>query len=244
MSAFENPLRAGPVVLVAAVAEAEGSRAAAAALACAGADAGQASLLVDLGGRPPRPTLLASAAAQKLEQRLVSHLPRTRIAARGVSCHLSAPADSEGLALAASAASVARGCVVAVHLPPRLLTTAVGQGSGPRPSGVLLRAEIRRDRPLVALAVRDLMSQGLAVAVLKRRLGWVVERRALFGAMPPEAGGGIPVRIVRRLSVGLSTGRSAGSVVESKAGSASVPAGAVDTATDRAAIQRVLRGRS
>lgn len=75
---------------------------------------------------------------------------------------------------------------------------------------MLLRAEVGRDRPLVALAVRDLMSQGLAVAVLKRRLGWVVERRALFGAMQPDAGGGISAQAVRRL-LGGDAGGSADS---------------------------------
>ena len=82
------------------MAGAEGVRGAAAALACAGADVDRASLLVDIGGRAPRPTLLASAAARRLEERLAAHLPRARVAARGQVCHLSAPADDEGLEIA------------------------------------------------------------------------------------------------------------------------------------------------
>ena len=45
---------------------------------------------------PPRPTLLASAAAHRLEERLVAHLPRARVAARGQVCHLAVPAEPEG----------------------------------------------------------------------------------------------------------------------------------------------------
>src|ERR1043165_5539585 len=74
-------------------------------------------------------------------------------------------------------------------------------GFGPRPSGVLLRADPVEDRPLAALAVRDLVARDFAVAVLKQRLGWVAERRALFGALPPGSPGGLPQRLVRRLGV-------------------------------------------
>jgi hypothetical protein len=86
---------------------------------------------------------------------------------------------------------------------------------GPRPSGVLLRAELRRDRALVALTARGLIAEGLAVAVLKRRLGWVAERRALFGALQPEAGGGIPRLITRQLAIGLDTATPEASAPES-----------------------------
>ena len=45
-------------------------------------------LLIDVGGRPPRPTLLASAGARELEERLAVHLPRLRAASRGQICRL------------------------------------------------------------------------------------------------------------------------------------------------------------
>ena len=51
---------------------AEDEAAARIAKACAGADVDCATLLVDVGGRAPRPTLLASAAAHRLEERLVA----------------------------------------------------------------------------------------------------------------------------------------------------------------------------
>jgi hypothetical protein len=190
-----------PTVLVTAVGRAEGARGAAAALACAGADADLATLLVDLGGRAPRPTLLASAASQRLEERLAAHLPQARVAARGQICHLSAPAQPEGLETAAAALAVARGALAVLHLPPALLQPLLSSAAAPRPSAVLLRADVAADRPLLALAVRDLTDRDLRVAVLKRRLGWVVERRALFGALPPEVAGGLPGKLRRRLAL-------------------------------------------
>lgn len=200
-TSYANPLATGPVVVVAAVGEAEGSRGAAAALSCAGAEIDTAALLIDVGGRPPRPTLLASAAAQKLEERLVAHLPHLRVAARGQVCHLAVPADPEGLDAASAAVTAARGATAVLHVPPELLQEVVEGSSGLRPSGVLLRADLDRDRALVALSARELMNRGLAVAVLKRRLSWVVERRALFGALPADSAGGLSRPLMRRLGV-------------------------------------------
>lgn len=197
---FVNPLADGATVLVTAVAEADGARAGAAALACAGAGIDVASLLVDVGGRAPRPTLLASAAAQQLEERLAAHLPQARVAARGQVCHLAVPADAGGLDAAAAASTVARGDLAVVHLPPEMLQAALSSESGLGPSGVLLRADLAKDRALVALAGRDLLAQGLAVGVLKQRLGWVAERRALFGALAAGSPGGLPERLVNRLA--------------------------------------------
>jgi hypothetical protein len=196
---FVNPLKTGPTVVVAAVGGAEGSRAAAAALACAGADSDEATLLVDVGGKAPRPALLTSAAAQSLEERLAAHLPDARVAARGQVCHLAVPADAEGLESTVAAAAAAREATSVVHVPPQLLQEALDCGL--RPSGVLLRADLTEDRPLLALAARDLLARGLAFAVLKRRLTWVAERRAMFGALPPGSQGGLPVQLVRRLGI-------------------------------------------
>jgi len=184
------------VVLVTAVGEAAGVRSAAAALACAGADADRASLLVELGGRPPRPTLLASAAARALEERLSAHLPRARAAARGSVCHLAAAEDEDGLAAISAAATVAREAVVVVHSPPELVQELLAFGR-PRFSGALLRADLTTDRALLALVAADLTARGLDLAVLKHRLSWVDERRALFGVLAEEAG--IPVRVRSRL---------------------------------------------
>jgi hypothetical protein len=195
---FVNPLAARSLVAVAAVGEADGSRGAAAALACAGADVDRATLLIDVGGREPRPTLIASAAARKLEERLATHLPQCRIAARGQVCHLAAPADSEGMEFASAAAMVVRDSGAILHLPPELLQEAL-KNPGLRPAAVLLRADLATERALTALAVRDLIGCGLRAGVLKQRLSWVAERRALFGVLPPGSPGGLPGRLVKRL---------------------------------------------
>jgi hypothetical protein len=186
-------------IVVTAVGVAEGSRGAAAALACAGADGGTASLLVDLGGRVPRPTLVASAAARALEERLVAHLPGARVAARGQICQVAAPADPEGFAAAAAAVTVARGALAVVHVPTAELQALLADPAAPRLTAALLRADLDADRALLALAVRDLLGRGLAVTVLKRRLRWVTERRALFGALT-EDGDGLAPALVRRLT--------------------------------------------
>lgn len=191
-----------PVVLVTAVGAAAGARGAAAALACAGGDADAAALLVDVGGRPPRPTLLASAAARGLEERLAAHLPRARIAARGALCQLAAPADEDGLELASAATTVARGKAVVVLVEPGFLQALLAAGVAPRPTAVLLRADPGAERPLLTLLARDLVERGLAVAVLKQPLAWVAERRALFGALPADGAGGLPASTVGRLLLG------------------------------------------
>ncbi|MEZ5078059.1 MAG: hypothetical protein R2725_11530 [Solirubrobacterales bacterium] len=199
---FVVPGGLDPVVLVVAVGAAEGSRAAAAALACAGASGEQAPLLIDLEGRPPRPTLLATAAAQQLEERLVAHLPAARIAARGQLCQAAVGADRDGLAAAAAAAAatVARGAPVVVHVEAPHFRDLL-EGAGPQPTAVLLRADIRDDRALLGLLVRELREAGIAVGVLKRRLGWVTERRALFGALGSEQAAALTPQTVARLMV-------------------------------------------
>lgn len=199
MTSYVNPLGRGPVVLATALGAAQGARGAAAALACAGADVDRATLLIDVGARPPRPTLLASTVAQRLEERLTAHLPHSRIAARGQVCHLSVRPDREGLELAAAAAPLVRDSLAVVNLPAALLREAIEEPTGLTPTGALLRVDVAADRPLLALAARDLIGRGLAVAVLKRRLSWVAERRALFGALSPKTPGGLPPKLVRRL---------------------------------------------
>ncbi len=194
---FEAP-RQGAVVVVAAVGGAEGSRGAAAALSCAGSGVETAALLVDVGGRVPRPTLIASASAHRLEERLAARLPRLRPAARGEVCHLAVAADEDGLAVAGTAVTVARGGLAVVHVAPEHLQLLLDTPGAPRLDAALLRADLATDRALVALAVEDLLGRGLRVAVLKQRLGWVAERRAGFGALGSDSGGW-PVSLVRRL---------------------------------------------
>jgi hypothetical protein len=186
------------VTLVSRAGRAEGSRAAAAALACAGSGPDRAALLVELtAGRAPRPALIATAAARALEERLAAHLPEAGVASRGQICHLTLPEDEVGVERTASALALVRDSAGVVHLPPGLLQAALSEARI-RSSAALLRADLDRDRSLVALAVREVMCRGLPVAVLKHPLPWVPARRALLGALPADAPGGLPPRVLDR----------------------------------------------
>ncbi|MEX2448214.1 MAG: hypothetical protein WD404_05655 [Solirubrobacterales bacterium] len=211
--------QSGPTILVTAVGAAEGSRAAAAALACAGSEPDRAGLLIDLAAaRAPRPSLVATAAARQLEERLAAHLPQAGAASRGATCHITpaggkpafeggsvpgpgiAGGESEagGAAeLLAAALPLARDSIAVVHLPQALLQPLLAD---PRvgPTAAMLRADLPADRALTALAARDLIERGLRVAILKRPLPWLQARRALFGASPAN-GAGLPAGLVKRL---------------------------------------------
>lgn len=188
----------GRVVVVAAVGAADGSRAAAAALACAGSEPDRPGLLVDIGGRPPRPTLVASNGARELEERLTAHLPELRSASRGGTCHLAIPGDAEGLEQLPAALPLVREALAVLHVPSGLFQGAL-RVRGVEFGCVLLRADLESDRALTALAVRELHRRGLSVRVLKRSLAWVPARRALLGALPSHAPGGLPARLRKSL---------------------------------------------
>ncbi len=188
-------------VVVTRVGDAEGGRPLAAALACAGSKADRAALLLELtDGRPPRPSLVASAAARALEERLAAHLPEAGIASRGQICHLTLPAGAEGLDRAPAALALVRDSLGVLCMPPGLLVPALANDRL-RVAAALLRADLGRDRALAALAVRDLVARGVSVAVAKRPLAWVPSRRALFGALPVGAPGSPPLRLLRRLEI-------------------------------------------
>lgn len=187
-----------PVVLITAVGAASGSKAAAAALACAASEPDRAALLIDLDtGRAPRPSLIATAGARELEERLVAHLPEARVASRGRVCHLTLPPDPEGIERIAAALPLVRESAGVIHLPPRLLRPVLEE-TRVQVTAALLRADLTDDRALTALAARDLMARGLRVAVLKRPLGWFAARAALLGALP-ERSGMLPGQLVDRL---------------------------------------------
>jgi hypothetical protein len=186
------------LVLVTAVGATSGSRAAAAALACAGSQSGRCSLLVDIGGRPPRPTLVASGEARELEERLTVHLPELRVASRGGTCHLAMAADTEALERLPAVLPLVREAVTVLHVPPALFQDAL-RARGVEPRGVLLCADLESDRALTALVVRELRQRDALVRVLKQPLTWVPARRALFGVLPPDAPGGLPPRLRKTL---------------------------------------------
>lgn len=187
-----------PVVLVTRLSTATGAKAAAAALACATSEPDRAALLIDLDdGRPPRPSLIATAGARELEERLVAHLPDAGIASRGQICHLTLPADPEGVERIAAALPLVRESAGIVHLPPGLVRPLLDE-TRIRPTAVLLRADLAADRALAALAARDLMAKDLRVAVLKRPVGRLTARAALLGALPASVEA-LPIRLCKRL---------------------------------------------
>ena len=184
-------------MLVTRVGGASGSRAAAAALACAASEPDRATLLIDLaGGRPPRPTLVATRGARELEERLAAHLPDASVASCGAITRLCLPDDLDGVERLPAVLPLVRESAAIVHLPPALLQPALAE---PRieATGALLVADPAKDRSLTALAVRDLLDRGVRPTVLKRPLPWLSARAALLGALP--AGVGLPTRLVVRL---------------------------------------------
>lgn len=186
------------LLLVSAIGDAEGARGAAGALACAASTAERAALLIDLGARQPRPTLISSPAASALEAKLATTLPDSTAAARGQLCHLALAPDHRGLAAAAFACACLPEGTLVIHLPHELLPAAL-QLDVLRPDGVLLRADMESDRLLAAETVRRLSRDDLPVAILDHRLNWVAERRALFGVLASDAPGGLSAEIVSRL---------------------------------------------
>jgi hypothetical protein len=186
--------------LVTSVGAATGSRAAAAALACAASAPDRAALLIDLAdGRARRPTLVATAGARALEERLVAHLPEAAVASRGSICLLQPTGDPPGIEEVAAAAPLVRESACVVHLPPRLLRPVLAD-SRVRPTATLLRADLADDRALTALVARDLMRDGLRVSVLKLPLGWLAARAALLAALSSH-GETLPARLCERLLV-------------------------------------------
>jgi hypothetical protein len=145
----------------------------------------------------PQPSLIATAGARKLEKRLAAHLPDAAVSARGRFCQLTLPVGSDGIESAAAALPLFREQAAIVHLPPALVRPVLEEPRI-RPTAALLRADLVTDHPLAALAVRDLIREGLRVAVLKRPLGWLPARTALLGALSAAAPG-FPARSARRL---------------------------------------------
>jgi hypothetical protein len=179
------------------VGEAAGVGPAATALACAGSEADRAALLIELGGAARRSSLIATAAARELEERLAAHMPHAAVASRGPLCRLALPGDEGGVGQIAAALPLARGAGAVIQLPPALLQPVLAEPRL-RPSAAMLRADLGRDRSLTALVCADLIARGLRVAVMKQPPGWIRARLALTGT-PPLAGAGLPMRLADRL---------------------------------------------
>jgi hypothetical protein len=155
--------------------------------------AAEGVVLAELGAERGRgPTMLASAVARRLEDRLRG-AGFEGVAARGRLCWVGLPAEEETLARVAGLLDrLGPGSAAIVHLPASLWPLAVYDRMGA--DAALLRADLPAERPLVALAVGELRERGLPVRVASRALGRVASRRALAGL---EVGGAAASRITR-----------------------------------------------
>jgi hypothetical protein len=156
------------------------------------------ALIVEIGAlRARRPTLLASAAARELEDGL-REAGFDQVAARGRLCWLSLsreePFDGLDEVVLATEQFVQ---LTIVAVPAALWPEATERA--PRAAAGLLRADPRAERPLLALAVRELHERGLRARVATRPLARVGARRALAGLAPGAAAS----RQIARLARGL-----------------------------------------
>ena len=166
--------------------------AAALAVALAQAEQGATVVLAEVGAGPKRrPTLLSSSPARIAERRLAA-LEVGPAAARGRICWVGAPLDENWPAVLTALHEGNSDAVVA-HLPAPEWRRAIDDPGLPV-SAALIRADVRAQRPLLALAVADLRARGVRVRVAARPLGLVGSRRALAGLDP---GGPATARFAR-----------------------------------------------
>jgi hypothetical protein len=173
--------------------------AAALAVSLAPGDDHRAVVLAEAGAPARRrPTLLSSASARRAEARLEA-AGLGPAAARGRVCWVGIELDDGWpQRLREVGESVPEGLVVA-HLPPPAWRGAIDDPDLPV-AGAMLRADPRSHRPLVALAVGDLLGRGVPIRVATRTLGLVGARRALAGLDPGGPATGRMARIARALA--------------------------------------------
>ena len=176
------------VVLVTAVAPRSGSKAAAAASpARLGVD--RPGLLIDIGGRPPRPTLVASAGARELEEKLVATCPSCVPPPVGRPVISPSPRARHSRLYARrcrwfATPSRSSTCHRLDCSPRSPIRASASSGSAPR--------QPRRIAPLSALAVGDLVDRGLAYRGVQAPARLGSARRALFGVLPPDVRAACP----------------------------------------------------
>ncbi len=159
---------------------------------------GEGVTMIEAGAARRRgPTMLASESARELERRLRE--AGLEASARGRLAWVTIRDDEDWLERLgeALAAREAIGHAV-VFLGPARLRELLGRD---RPAdAVLLRAALPAQRPLAALSVAELRSEGLRVRIATRAPGRVAARRALAGIDP---GGDASIR-AHRLARGLA----------------------------------------
>lgn len=189
--------RAPHLLACASVGGVRGADSAAAALAVANeVEAPAGTILLDLraAARVPRGTMFASAEARGLEATCREVAP-LRAVARGRLLSATSAGAEEGAGEAALAAALdpdlGAVLVVAVCDPVTFRSTLA---AAPAAHSALIRAQGVEDRPLLALAVRELIDDRIPVKVWNRPIGAIAARRALAGLEP---GGQTGVRAAR-----------------------------------------------
>ena len=171
------------------------STAAAFGVACATRHGGGVVLAEAGDGPRRRPTLLSSVAARDHERALRD--AGFDAAARGRLCWTRLGDDLVEALTAITAVAGGAATVVAHLAAPDWRSALESTGLGAR--AALIRADLGRDRLLVALAVDDLQRRGLGVRVVTAPIGLVAARRALAGLDP----GGTPRRRLGRFAKAL-----------------------------------------
>ena len=137
-----------------------------------------------------RPTRVSSAAARTLEAELGDVTPA---AARGLLCSIAPTEDAWCEVIAACRESAAE--AVVAYLPPARWRELVDSGEV---DAAVLRADLRTERALTAIAARELIANGLTTCVVGEAPGLVASRRALAGIEPGGPLGTRTSRFARR----------------------------------------------
>jgi hypothetical protein len=178
---------------------------------------GAGTLMVEAGQGAQRrsPTLLASATAKRIEERL--RREGLRASARGLLCHLALDGN-DVLEVAGAATAAPEVELAVVHLPGALWVPALE--SDLRIAGGCLCLSLPAERSLAALAVGELERRGVPRRVATRALSALAARRALAGA---RAGGGHSTyaRAIAKRLLGLGRpGRESGPPAPARRGQA------------------------
>lgn len=210
---------------------------------------GRAGILLVRGSRPDplRPALLASPGATSLERDLRAIFPEEiRLAARGRVCFCD-PGSGAGpqVALEAAAQSGAIPSLDAIvaWVEPAEMGDA-WELAGEHTCAVLLSADLRRDRGLLALCAQIYRSPGCGFAVDRRRVGAIDHRRLRVGLPAGGSGASAPDRLAAWLVSRVATERGQvlpGLIVAMAAvlAAASVAVALGGALTGKAAVQRM-----
>ena len=160
---------------------------------------GAGVLFVEAGARARRrPTLLSSTSARALEGLVAAGDPPAAAAARGRICWADLELEDGWTERLAGMAALTRASVVA-HLPPAAWREALDDPEL-AVAGVVVRADPREHRHLLALLAAELRDDGIPLRVATRPLGLVGARRALAGLDPGGPAAGRARRIAGRLA--------------------------------------------